>query len=447
MSQQALDLRRSVHIVRRHKILVGIVTVLGLLAGAGYAVLNPPELTSSALVVLPQAAAQSAQASASSPGSPGSDSYIATQVVIASSDPVLSAAQPGIRPAVSLSELQRAVAVKSVTNSILQITASGASAAQAEATANAVARGYISYVGSPGNGRVLANVLQPAINATRTAPVKRLLTYGLLGVLAGALIGFIVALAISREDRRLRERDEIASSIGVPVLASFPVNHPADAAAWARLMDDYRPGVVHAWQQRRLLLQLGLGEVLLGNDPDGSCSLTVLSLSSDRGALALGPQLAVFAASQGIPTALVVGPQQNEDATATLRTACGAQAPSSPNRPGHLHVTVYSGDDVHKPSDIALTVLVTVVDSRAPRVPDTLRTTTTMLGVSAGAATAEQLARVAMSAAADGREITGILVADPEPDDRTTGRVPRLAQPAHRRLPTRLSGTATEIRQ
>jgi capsular polysaccharide biosynthesis protein len=448
MSQQALDLRRSVQIVRRHKILVGIAVAFGLVAGVGYAVLNPPAVTSAALVVLPQAAAQSIQGSAGSAGSPGGGSYIATQVVIASSDPVLTGALPRIRPAVSLADLQREVQVKSVTSSILSISANGSSAAQAQATANAVARSYISYVGSANNGRVVANVLQPAITATQTAPVRHMLTYGLLGALAGALIGFIVALVISREDRRLRERDEIANSIGVPVLASFPVSHPTDATAWTRLMDVYRPGVVHAWQQRRLLQQLGVPDVMLSDDPDvGGCSLTVLSLSSDRAALALGPQLAVFAASQGIPTALVVGPQQDEDATATLRTACGAPAPPSSSRPGHLHVAVYSGGDVHRPSDAALTVLVAVVDSRAPRVPDTMRTTTTVLGVSAGAATAEQLARVAMSAAADGREITGILVADPEADDRTTGRVPRLARPSHRQLPTRVDGMATEIRR
>ena len=40
MSQQALDLRRSTQIVRRHKILVGIVVILGILAGGAYAVLN-----------------------------------------------------------------------------------------------------------------------------------------------------------------------------------------------------------------------------------------------------------------------------------------------------------------------------------------------------------------------------------------------------------------------
>jgi uncharacterized protein involved in exopolysaccharide biosynthesis len=56
MSEQALDLRRSAQILRRHKILVGIVVILGALAGGVYAAANPPLLTSTALVILPQSA-------------------------------------------------------------------------------------------------------------------------------------------------------------------------------------------------------------------------------------------------------------------------------------------------------------------------------------------------------------------------------------------------------
>lgn len=443
MSQQPLDLRRSVQILRRHKILVGGVAALGLLAGAGYAVVKPPVMSSTALVVLPQAAAQNAQAGGGSSNNVGGDGYMATQVVIAGSDPVLSAALPGISPAISLADLQNVISVKSVTNSILSISARAATASQAEAEANAIARSYISYSAGNGAGKVQANLLQPAVNATRTSPVQRLGFFGLGGAVAGGLIGAVIALAISREDRRLRQRDEIANSIGVPVLASFPVARPGDARAWAKLLDDYRPGAVHAWQMRRLLQQLGVADPMLGNPPDpGGCSLTLLSVSSDRAALALGPQLAVFAASQGIATALVVGPQQDADATSSLRTACGA--PASPNRPARLKVVVHPRDEVPRPPDVALTVVVAVVESRAPRVPDTMRTAITILGVSAGAATAEQLARVAVSAATDGREIGGILVADPEPDDRTTGRVPQMTRPARHRLPTRLPGMATE---
>ena len=87
----------------------------------------------------------------------------------------------------------------------------------------------------------------------------------------------------------------------------------------------------------------------------------------------------------------------------------------------------------------ALTVVVAVVDGKAPRVAETMRATATVLGVSAGVATAEQLARVAASAAADGRDIAGILVADPDPGDPTTGRLPQLARPGQRRMPTRMT--------
>ena len=93
-------------------------------------------------------------------------------------------------------------------------------------------------------------------------------------------------------------------------------------------------------------------------------------------------------------------------------------------------------------------MVVAVVDGQTPRMPETMRTAVTVLGVSAGAATAEQLARVAVSAAIDGREIVGILVADPEPDDNTTGQIQQLAKPVRRRQPpTRVNGLTTETRR
>jgi hypothetical protein len=38
-------------------------------------------------------------------------------------------------------------------------------------------------------------------------------------------------------------------------------------------------------------------------------------------------------------------------------------------------------------------------------------------------------------------------VADPEPDDKTTGRLPQPARRPGRRQPTRLTGTTTETRR
>lgn len=443
-SQQGLDLRRSIQIVWRHKILVGAVVVLGILVGVAYGYLHPPTLTSTAQVVLPPPSA-SAQAAAAGSSSP--DPYTTTQEFIAGSNPVLSAALPQIRPTMSVAELRQAIQVGSQTPYVISISAKGKTAADAEAIANAVANSYVQYVNSTRNPAVhaQAQLLERAASATGTAPLKQLIVDALLGAIIGALVGAIIALAVWRHDRRLRERDEIADSIGYPVVASFPVGHPSDAAGWIKLLSDYKPGPQHALQLRTALQYLGMAA---SNNSNGyehvRSSVTVLSLSSDLGALALGPQLAAFAASQGLPTVLVIGPQQDRDVTATLRTACGASPAAAPKWPNQLQVTVSDGD-VDVPLDAALTVIVAVIDGRSPRIPDMIRTTATLLGVSSSAATADQLARVAVSADDDGHEISGILVADPEPTDHTTGRIPQLARPTHRRQPTRLNRITTEI--
>ena len=426
MSEQAVDLQRSRQIVRRHKVIIGVVTVLGLLAGAAYIVLRPATLTSTAVVVLPQAAQSNLL-----PGQTGPDSYMATQIIIASSDPVLSAASAQLSPPMSVLALRSEIQVKSPTPNLLSISAKGTSAAQAEARANAVATSYVSYITSAHNafGPVSAHVLNRAVSATGNASERRLI-YALLGAVLGALIGVVAAFALNRADRRLYRRDEIAGAINVPVLASVPVGHPADAAGWARLMEDYKPGDLYGWRLRHALQQLGMDGTNVYSA--GGSSLAVVSLSSDPRALALGPQLAVYAASLGIPTALVLGPHEETTATATLRTACDAALPGSSRRPSQLLVTVSDRSDIDGQLNASLTVVVIVVDGQTPQVAGTMGTTATVIGVSAGAATAEQLARVAMSAAADGREIAGILVADPEPTDRTTGRIPqppRLARP------------------
>jgi hypothetical protein len=431
MSQQGPGLRRSAQIVRRHKILIGTAVALGLLAGGGYSARYPPMISSKALVAL----------LSSGPG-------MSTELVVASSDPVLSAALPRVTPAMSLQTLRNHIQVTSVTSNIMAISASAKNAIEAESTANAVANSYVSLVDSKHNpiGHVTARTFQPAMIATGTTPLRQDIIFGFLGALAGAIIGFIAALAIGRGDRRLRQRDEIADSIGVPVLASVPAEQPSDAPAWTRLLEGYDPGVVHAWRLRKALQQLGITDISSGDGGNGF-SLTVLSFSSDRAALALGPQLASFAASLGIPSALVVGPQQDPGAAASLRTACAASLPSSSRRARYLRVTVSENANADRGLRATLLVTVVVVDSRDPQMPDAMRTTATVLGVSAGAATAEQLARAATIAAGDGRDIVGILVANPDPADQTTGRIPQLGRAGQHRAPTRVHGIPTETRR
>ncbi len=462
---EALDLRRSIQIIWRHKRLMAVAVVLGCLVGGAYGVLKPAMLTSTALVLL-SPSGQAAASAAAAAGNGGPDPYTETQEAIAVSTPVLAAALPHVRPAMSITQLHSDVTIGSQTPFIISVSAQARTAADAAINANAMAESYISYIGSadtPG-GAVQARVLQSATSGTGSGLIKRAviyIIYALAGAIFSALIGAVIALAVNRSDQRLRARDEIANSIGIPVLASFPVGHPANPGGWTRLLEEYKPEAMHALQLRKLLEQLEMAAEVNFRRGNESWSFTVLTLSTDPGALALGPQLAIFAAAQGIPTALIVA-EQDVPVTASLRTACAAP-PASPKWPRNLRVLASDGDveGAVKPglaraagdqrdaalTDTTLTVVVGVVDGRNPQVPDTIRTTATLLGVSAGAATADQLARVAVSAASASREITGILVADPDSADATTGRLPQLGRRAQHRPPTRMTGIATEIRR
>jgi capsular polysaccharide biosynthesis protein len=450
MSTQDLDMRSSMKAVRRHRKLFAAIVLLGVLIGAAYAALKPPTLSSTALVVLQQtnSAANNQSSSADTLAS-----AIGTQVVIASSYPVLADALPHVSPAMSVQQLGSRVSVQSVAGSIISVSATGKTAAQAETTTNAVAGSYIAYVNAAGSPvkQMSAKPLETASSATGGQRLPQIATDALLGAAAGALAGFAAAVALSRRKRRrLVGRDAIAGSIGAPVLASLPVARPSGAPDWAKLLADYQPGAVQAWGLTRMLHQLAGAGPEAGAEAGEPLSVTVVSLASDPGALALGPQLAAFAAAKGVPTALVVGPQQDLNVTAALRTACAAPPASregaEPGEARHKPLQlVVCDDDKLAPTDAALIIVVAVVDGLAPVMPRTVRTDTTLLGVSAGHTTADQLARAASAAAADDREVTGIIVADPDPADQSTGRTARVALP-RRQLPSRVHDVPTEAR-
>lgn len=162
MSQQAFDLRRFIQVVRRHRLLVAGVALVGVILGCAYSYLHPPQLTSTTLVVFPQSVQSSNAAAAAANG--GTDTFTATLQVIATSNQVLATAFPGVRPrTTSLTELKHRLTVDTVTTNIISISAHAKVSGDAQATANAVADSYIKYVNASTSpiGRQSASILQP----------------------------------------------------------------------------------------------------------------------------------------------------------------------------------------------------------------------------------------------------------------------------------------------
>jgi hypothetical protein len=196
------------------------------------------------------------------------------------------------------------------------------------------------------------------------------------------------------------------------------------------------------------LHQLGVvGKALGDGDSPGSVTLAVATLAADPGALALGPQLAVFAATLGIRTVLAVAPERDTNVTAGLRTACAAPSAAGSRRPKTLRTMLYDGADPGDDPDTELTIVISVVDGGNRLAGDAVPASAIVLGVTAGAVNAEQLARAAVIAAGDDADIAGILVADPVAADRTTGRIPDLGRPSPRQRPNRLRSVTTETRR
>jgi capsular polysaccharide biosynthesis protein len=536
VSTQELDVKTAWRAIRRGRRTVAAVAAAGLVAGLGFALLRPPLPTATSLVVLPPPPANVSQ------NTQGTQN-IETQVFIANSEPVLKSAGQNLNPPLATEVVRSRVAVTAVTPDVLEFKARGTSAQQAMTLANAVAEVYLVFVTTdqklPGDlgKKTGARMLEQATTATGGNMLVHLAIYGFLGALLGGLAGAVIVLAIARGDRRLRLRDEIADAVGIPVLASVSSYHAKDISDWANLLEHYRPSAVDAWSLRKTLHRLGL------DAKDGPpVSLGVISFAQDDKARPLGPQLAAFATSIGIPTALVVdtvpdptpleitdragdaaddttidtavtkdevaaartGTEQeakdaatkydqsdNESATEsegesteifdeeskpaprrTVAKAAGkaevkaeikpqaAPEPKPASEPESELAKAESeiaasvaitpphrllGDGTRFgdiPSKVALDIQLIVVDRDAPHLAGMLHTTTTIVALSAGTVTAEELARLAVAAAADDREIDGLVVTDPDPTDRTIGRVSKAQRRSSSRLPTLLTGTA-----
>ena len=205
MSQQTPGLSRFVQIIERYSILIGLLALLGGLAGAVFAALHPPGATSRALVVF---AAPSCPAEGAICGGPMfSPKYILAGV---------------------LKEFPNGVQIELVTGSVMSVSATAGTMAQAEANADAAVRTYIAYVGSLNylGEQPSARVLKPATAAAGTTPPKQVFGDALLGAVFGALAGAITALVSSRSTIEPVALPQ-GSGVGGPYLGTGQESGPA----------------------------------------------------------------------------------------------------------------------------------------------------------------------------------------------------------------------------
>ena len=185
MNQSAPELHGSLRGGQRSAILVGVAVLAGLIAGPAAAAFSPATVTSTALVALQT-----------------SGGCHRSTAAIQDSSPLLSKAAPGA--AIPSVKTDGQVSVGYVTPSLVSVSATAATAAQAEAAANAAADTYIESADSAADpvdsaadpaGQAAAQLLQPATSATGTAGPTRLLDGAGLGLLSGLLVGIAAALA------------------------------------------------------------------------------------------------------------------------------------------------------------------------------------------------------------------------------------------------------------
>jgi capsular polysaccharide biosynthesis protein len=359
---------------------------------------------------------------------------------------------------------------------------------------------------TPSGASELPDIIQPAAPATGPSLPGRLLTWTVAGALL-TVAGTALVLLIRRlRDPRVRARDDLADAVGSSLLAVVRSRPQRSVAGWLALFETYEPSAEEAWAFRQVLRALaGSGD----RDPtrtstkrspgrlEHPASLTVVALSGDQRGVAVGPQLAAFAASLGIATQFTVATRH--DSVASLYAAC-ATGRGSELRPGlvlearsegatpaqeasahpmdppltkplkggfakesRLQEALGDYSVVHPPRgmtetaqqeaaaeaelqematqpSVDLTIVFAVADRREPTLRQVPATAVTMLAISPGVGTREELARLAVAVDDAGGRIDGVVIADPDPSDRTTGRRTLDERALQAPLPVRLTG-------
>ena len=288
-----------------------------------------------------------------------------------------------------------------------------------------------------------ATIVQSATPAKRPQLAVWMVLSTLLFALIGVGLAATVVIAVARRDRRLRTRDEIADALGSPVIGSVKSHSTRTTAAWSQLLESYRPSPVDAWSLRQVLDRIGVGPLVAaaagrsGAARVNRLTVVVVLSADDPGALAVAGQLASHTASLGVPTNLTAR-QRHAAADALWATSSKGEE----LRPGLRVDPRRAAARGKNASDLLLELA--VVDRQQPVLPDLRRADAIVLIVSSGTATEEDLARVAVAAYESGGRFRGIVVADPDSLDHTTGRLLQAQRAVEPPMPMKLTGVETD---
>ena len=501
MEEQPLNLRGTFKAVKSHRLLVGVLAVLGLCAALAYGIKTKPSPEARTLVLLPPSAITN---------NPGQSPYTVTQKIIVKSASVLSVAGSSVFPTVSAAELEKDLTVTSPSQDVLQIAVHAHTLGEAERLADAVAASYISYVAGTANGSEqlqsrlheeatkltgtiirlqgqinaaqsrfnrekatspagtrdasllntltteqdqlsiqLSNINSQLVNAEVTtaqatsatqllqraepvtASVTRLPLFGVLGLLAGLIAGFVLAVGLARSDHRLRTRDAIAAAIGLPVVASTWAQRCKSVGDWRHLLEQSRnPSAVEAWNVRRVFHRL------LGFAAPPTVEVRLLAFSGDYTAVAAAVKMTGAAAALGAISQLEIGGGQG---LAQLRAAV-VVTPSETAGSAVVELKASSATSAELAGLTAITRL-EAIDPDKPEVSGSF--TSTLLLVSTGFATSAELAKTALAASDAGSPLVGVVITNPDPDDTSTGLLPVDPEETMWSMQYRLNGHAS----
>jgi len=493
LTEQVLDVKGSLRILRRFWRTVAVVVLLGVVLAGGYRVLRPPQYHATSLVLLPTSS------SGTTAGSAATKNGITTDARIATSAAVLGPAGREVGSSLSVSALEQRVQTSADATGVLGITATAPTARQADLLANAVAGHLVDFVttnastagsdaltglqaeasqldrqladvqkeltaanqrlaadgitSSAGQqdsdlvgkltsaesslnlqldtvksqiaqtklGQISANqgteVIQRATNATNSSLTSLVMLLS-LGALGGLLVGSLLVLVLRRRDPRLWSRDDLAGALGLPVMLSLSAAGKRTTEEWATFLKRYQPSSMEQWSVRRALRELGVGQ-------RAGSILVMIALDGDLASVAQAVKVAIAAADSGLSTLLTV--TGDENSVASLEAVCmrfGTDGHSP--RPG---LRVESGSISQGAEIPDLRVIVLVINREKPILPELqLFGASAVLSVSAGYASGDELARVAVMAADHGAPLKGVLVANPSSRDQTVGQFPAVKE-------------------